>query len=275
MNVLKEGKTYYLSSMNSQFPLIPCDEALQYLKLPLQNDLMCTTPAAAFPFSPVPGIPPEMMGSYSPSNGYYSLPLPMVPIHTQSVLYPTMQYFPPLCSVTSAPSDANASDASAYYDGSGVKLEENEYPSDSSDEEGFDYSSVNPDIQNHPSFMAMMQQQLSSECSSTPLHYEFTLPYQCYPVFPSSSSGSPSSNLLTMNTSTIPVVLTTTVDMGTNGTSSYLSENMGTLLTETSSVLLKRTRDEYESNHPLNDQHQPDTYMMTPSVLPPFSNNIA
>jgi hypothetical protein len=275
------------------------------------------------------GGPSEMMtmmtSAYAPPPPppppSYSLPLSMIPIHTQSVLYPTMQYFPPLNSVFNAPSGAPVTSGLAagggggggvaLYDESGLKLEENEcHSADSSDEEGSDYSSAHADMLhlNHPDVMAMMmmmqqqqqqQQQLGSEsCSAPPppLHYEFTLPYQCFPVFPNNTSSSCSSSttsLLTMNTSTIPVVLTTTtsVDMSANGSGPppgspyHLSENVSSLLTDNSSVLFKRTRDEYESNqqhhnhrqhhHPLTDQDQPDTYTMTPSVLPPFSNSLA
>jgi hypothetical protein len=360
MNVLKEGKTYYLSSVNSQFPLIPCDEALQYLKLPIQNEAMNINinmppssllpmqmpmgyppqtmgypqsmgfppsphgypqsphgyppsisypssmgmgmgypqpmsyqpsmqyPPAAMACSSMTSVPAELIAAYAPPNGHYSLPLSMIPIHTQSVLYPSMQYFPPLSSTMGPPpSSVVAAATASIYDGSDLKRSDNEEDSDTSDEEGFDYSSAHANLlQLNPNLMSMMmqhqqqqqqqQQQQEQEqhqsgsdsssssttgaTSSLPLHYEFNLPFigQC----------SSSSMLPVM--SSIEMAAAAAAASGLVSPYHHLSENM-----TASSVLLKRTRDEYEtlSSNPLDDQDQRDTFTMTPSVLPPFSSH--
>lgn len=254
MNVLKEGKTYYLSSVNSSFPLIPCDEALQYLKLSPPSDTLTGS------------ITPTELMAYPPPNGYYTLPLSMIPIHTQSVLYPTMQYFPPLSSIlpSSLPTSLTPSN-----------LEPVEGDSDSSDGES-DYST-----QAYPTTTASAVQNMSFPADQSTefgasLLYELSLPYKGYPVYSPNINGSMinTSNVMNLgSSSSIPLMFASlpevTIQVANQDTPIGL---------DNSSVLLKRSREEYESNpqdhaHSLN--HADGVFTAVPTSLSTMTNTLA
>lgn len=261
MNVLKEGKTYYLSSMNSSYPLIPCDEALQYLKLPLQNDTLTLSGN---------GIPAELM-AYTPSNGYYTLPLSMIPIHTQSVLYPTMQYFPPLSSILPSSGPSTPFETP-------LNLEPVEGDSDSSDEES-DYSSSTPPTTSASAIQNINIPDQSPEFGAS-LLYELSLPYQCYPVY---TPGSFDSNIVSqpatipLSAASIPMVLASLPEVALQAAHQVVNQAV-TIASDTSSVLLKRSRDEFETDN--QEQSQPQNqsdgvFTMVPTNLPTLTNTLA
>jgi hypothetical protein len=258
MNVLKEGKTYYLSSMNSQYPLIPCDEALRYLKFTLQSD---TQAPSTSPPSPAT-LTPDLMTTYTPSDGYYTLPFSMIPIHTQSVLYPSMQYFPPLSSVL--PSPLPISTSTPLMDS--VHRTTDGEESDSSDEsDELTVPSGGEDHQqHHHHFPSHYNHELSSHVHE-PIVYELS-PFQYYPVFPSATEESPHGPYSTL--SSLPMILPSSSEINS-------SSQSGTFLSENPTVLLKRSREEFDNSLNQDSFSDPRYSMMLPHLLPSLTKTNA
>jgi hypothetical protein len=276
MNVLKEGKTYYLSSMNSQYPLIPCDEALQYLKSTLMSETQEGAGGAGVgegSSGPTSTLSPLMTGAdlmttYTPSNGYFSLPFSMVPIHTQSVLYPSMQYFPP--PLSSVLHSTLMESSSQHYSMMNEEEGQSDSTADESSEEFITSTSAGPGSSEGAAGRVRLGgvTNLLPQTHEPPI-YELSLPFQYYPVFPSERNDDPSG--LYSALSSLPMILPSSSEIHSS------SSPGGSFLSENPTALLKRTRDEYENcvtGAVIGNQEQlSESLYLLPHLLPTLTKS--
>ncbi len=238
MNVIKQGKLYYLSSASLKSQLIPCTDGINSFGIPVSRDQTIPGLQMSLGLSSMTSIP------YPTPNYPYSAQTPtFVPTHTQSVLYPSI-------STTTLYPSFSSTICSAYPQLSvphEIVLQEAQHESDHLPEDHED-SGNETGTSSSGSDTSITGSHASGDSNLTsapPLVYElfqYSLPVSLNPTTPLLSKSflpfdMKSHLLASQSIGTIPIVLSSPISL-THPIDSNLA-NQGRIL--------KRSRDEYET----------------------------